>query len=84
MDRCSSLVVLPSEVGGLRALTTLSLVECFGLAALPDTVTTLNVLSTLDLTDCHCLSALPNAIGGLKSVAGVLPEKLHQPHPDAP
>jgi len=68
LDRCSSLVVLPSEVGGLRALTTLSLVECFGLAALPDTVTTLNVLSTLDLTDCHCLSALPNAIGGLKAL----------------
>ena len=58
---------MPSSIGCLTNLTTLTLRFCINLVRLPSTICSLKSLNSLDLSDCNLLS-IPNDIGCLSSL----------------
>ena len=58
---------MPSSIGCLTNLTTLTLRFCINLVCFPSTICSLKSLNSLDLSDCN-LSSIPNDIGCLSSL----------------
>ena len=65
MGGCSSLSVLPTAIGALRALEHLDLENCRSLKGLPPSIGNLDLLDHLDLSGCQSIRVLPNTICGL-------------------
>jgi hypothetical protein len=59
---------LPEELGDLKHLVWLQLLNCKNLETLPDTVRKLHVLKHLNLCECTSLKYLPSGIVGLTSL----------------
>ena len=59
---------LPSSVGGLIGLTSLTLSNCKNLVCLPSTICNLKSLECLDLFGCSNFDNLPNNLGNVKGL----------------
>ncbi|KAH7677547.1 P-loop containing nucleoside triphosphate hydrolase protein [Dioscorea alata] len=64
----TNIEVVPTCIGLLHKLQTLSLSYCGWLRMLPDSIGQLSNLSTLDLLGCKGLQSLPSTIGCLKNM----------------
>ena len=61
----TAIMELPSSVGGLTGLTSLSLRGCKNLVCLPNTICGLKFLEILDLSGCSKFDNLPENLGNL-------------------
>ncbi|XP_042961209.1 uncharacterized protein LOC122295976 isoform X3 [Carya illinoinensis] len=62
----NAVVELPSSIGHLIGLTSLSLRGCKSLLSLPSAICDLTSLKTLDLSDCSKLEKMPEGLGKLE------------------
>ncbi|KAG7629976.1 Toll/interleukin-1 receptor homology (TIR) domain [Arabidopsis suecica] len=68
IERCSSLVKLPSSIGEATNLKKINLRECLSLVELPSSFGNLTNLQELDLRECSSLVELPTSFGNLANV----------------
>ena len=63
-----TIMELPSSVGGLIGLTSLTLSNCKNLVCLPSTICSLTSLESLDLSGCSKFDNLPENLGNVKGL----------------
>ena len=65
---CTSIMKLPSSIGGLIGLTSLTLSDCKNLECLPSTICSLKSLECLNLHGCSNFDNLPKNLGNVKGL----------------
>jgi Leucine-rich repeat (LRR) protein len=66
LRQCSSIAMLPADIGSLSNLHMLGLSECASLTELPANIGALGQLQELDLFQCRSLASLPASLASLQ------------------